>query len=77
MTPQSTLCRHCHDSGETFDHIFLRCDSLEDERKELRDALPDCVADFVQTALIDRRYSIPAQRFVALAFPHEDSEDAA
>ena len=73
---RSTLCRHCNSVDETIQHLCLRCSALVDEREKLKNTLPKMKDEnsFLQTVLLDRRYAIPAQRFVDLALPYEDSE---
>ena len=73
----SKTCRHCNLADETVDHLFLRCASLEEERIKLRSSIPgfcSSPSQFLRTALLDRRYAIDVQRFIALALPSEDLE---
>ena len=75
---KATFCRHCKSANETVDHLFLQCSSLEDARKRLRDSLPGSFSSpsqFLRAALLDRRYAIDVQRFIALALPCEDLEN--
>ena len=71
----TTTCRHCKSANETVDHLFLQCASLKDARMMLRECLPgpfSSPSQFLRTALLDRRYAIDVQRFIALALPCED-----
>ena len=68
----NTVCRHCNAANETIDHLFLQCPALKEERLHLRNLMttptsnPSC---FLRNALLDRRFAIPAQRFIASALP--------
>ena len=73
-------CRHCNNANETIDHLFLQCPSLSMQREQLQHYVPyDCTnpSKFLRLALLDRRYAIHSQRFIASALldrTHSPSE---
>ena len=66
------LCRHCGAANETIEHLFLQCTSLDGERNELSRSISmplDAPGKFLRTTLLNRNFSIPAQRFALSALP--------